>query len=42
MHVDFPVTVQGRFGRTLSVDLGGGGATIRATTVNGGVSLQRP
>jgi len=42
MRVDFPVTVQGRLGRALSVDLGGGGATIKATTVNGGVSLQRP
>jgi hypothetical protein len=42
MSVDFPVTVQGRFGKEISVDLGSGGRTIRATTVNGGVSLQRP
>lgn len=41
-QLDFPVTVQGRFGKQISVDLGGGGRTIRATTVNGGVSLQRP
>ncbi len=42
MNVGFPITVQGRLGKDVAVDLGGGGKTIRATTVNGGVSLQRP
>jgi hypothetical protein len=42
MQVGFPVTVQGRFGKEISVDLGSGGRTIRAATINGGVSLQRP
>jgi hypothetical protein len=41
MNVDFPVTVQGSLGRRLSTQLGGGGATIRAITTNGGVSITR-
>jgi DUF4097 and DUF4098 domain-containing protein YvlB len=41
INVDFPVTVQGRLGRQFSTTLGGGGATIRATTSNGGVSIRR-
>ena len=41
MNVDFPVTVQGRIGRELSVELGNGGRTIRAVTTNGGVRVRR-
>lgn len=41
LDVGFPITVQGRIGRQLSVDLGGGGPTIRAVTTNGGVRLHR-
>jgi hypothetical protein len=41
INVDFPVTVQGRLGRQFNTTLGGGGATIRATTSNGGVSIRR-
>ncbi|GMV05604.1 MAG: hypothetical protein AMXMBFR53_18810 [Gemmatimonadota bacterium] len=39
--IDFPVTVQGRIGRTLRTTLGDGGPTIRATTTNGGVRISR-
>ena len=41
VSVDFPVTVQGRITRELSVNLGSGGATVRAMTTNGGVRLRR-
>lgn len=41
LSVDFPVTVQGRITRELAVNLGGGGATVRAMTTNGGVKIQR-
>jgi DUF4097 and DUF4098 domain-containing protein YvlB len=41
VRVDFPVTVQGRLDRDLTLDLGRGGAPIRVFTTNGGVSLQR-
>jgi DUF4097 and DUF4098 domain-containing protein YvlB len=41
VSVDFPVTVQGRITRELSVNLGAGGATVRAMTTNGGVKLRR-
>ena len=41
LHVDFPVTVQGEITRELAVNLGSGGATVRATTTNGGVSIRR-
>lgn len=41
IQVDFPVTVQGRIDRQLSVELGRGGAPIRVFTTNGGVSLRR-
>ena len=41
VSVDFPVTVQGRITRELSVNLGFGGATVRAMTTNGGVRLRR-
>lgn len=41
LQVDFPVTIQGRIDRELSVDLGKGGAPIRVTTTNGGVAVRR-
>jgi hypothetical protein len=41
VSIDFPVTVQGTLGRSLSTDLGSGGATIRVRTSNGGVKITR-
>ena len=42
ISVDFPVTVQGdRVNKQLAVNLGGGGATVKATTTNGGVRIVR-
>jgi DUF4097 and DUF4098 domain-containing protein YvlB len=41
VSVDFPVTVQGRITKELSVNLGAGGATVRAMTTNGGIRLNR-
>jgi hypothetical protein len=40
MNVGFPITVVGRIGRDVSTELGSGGATIRATTTNGPVTLR--
>jgi hypothetical protein len=41
LHIDFPITVQGRIDRKLSTDLGEGGKTIRAFTTNGGVTISK-
>ena len=41
ISLDFPVTVHGEINRSLSVDLGSGGPTVRAMTTNGGVSIHR-
>jgi hypothetical protein len=41
MNIGFPITVQGNFDRRISTQLGGGGATISATTTNGGVTIRR-
>ncbi len=41
MQIDFPITVQGAFGRRFSTTLGSGGAPIRVTTTNGGVTIRR-
>jgi hypothetical protein len=41
MNVDFPVTVQGRFPRQFTTELGGGGAPIRVVTTNGPVNVRR-
>jgi DUF4097 and DUF4098 domain-containing protein YvlB len=41
VEVDFPVTVQGNITKQLSFNLGSGGASLRATTTNGGVRIQR-
>ena len=39
--IDFPITVQGRIGRSLSTTLGEGGPRVRAMTTNGGVRIVR-
>jgi hypothetical protein len=39
IHTDFPITVQGRISRRLSLPLNGGGKTIRAITTNGTVRI---
>ena len=41
MNTDFPVTLQGRIGRSLSLPLNGGGTVLRVSTTNGSVSLMR-
>jgi DUF4097 and DUF4098 domain-containing protein YvlB len=41
VSVDFPVMVQGRFGRHLNTTLGSGGARVRVVTTNGGVTIRR-
>jgi hypothetical protein len=41
LNIGFPVTLQGRASKELSVDLGSGGATLRLMTTNGGVSIKR-
>ena len=42
VNIDFPVTISGRIGgKQFNTTLGAGGATVRATTTNGGVSIRR-
>lgn len=41
VKVDFPVTVSGEIGKTISFQLGGGGPLIEAKTVNGSVHIGR-
>lgn len=41
LNVDFPVTVQGRIGRDIQTQLGGGGPLIKVRTSNGGVNIKR-
>jgi hypothetical protein len=41
LTVDFPMTVQGRIGREVRAEIGGGGPPIRAHTTNGGVRIMR-
>lgn len=41
INIDFPVTVQGLIGKSLSTDLGSGGPTLRVKTSNGGVKIMR-
>ncbi|HEU4720800.1 MAG TPA: DUF4097 family beta strand repeat-containing protein [Gemmatimonadaceae bacterium] len=41
IRTDIPVTLSGRISRQLSIPLGGGGRTIRATTTNGSVTITR-
>lgn len=41
MSTDFPITLQGRIGRRMTLPLNGGGTPIRVETTNGSVSLTR-
>ena len=41
VNTEFPVTVQGRITKQLALNLGSGGAMVRATTTNGGVHLKK-
>ena len=41
VNIDFPVTVQGTFGRSFSTDLGSGGPPLRVRTSNGGVRITK-
>lgn len=41
VNTEFPVTVQGRINKQIALNLGSGGATVRATTTNGGVHLKK-
>lgn len=41
IHSDFPVTVSGEIGKSMSFQLGSGGPTIEARTVNGSVHIGR-
>jgi DUF4097 and DUF4098 domain-containing protein YvlB len=41
MSIGFPITVQGKITKQLSLDLGSGGPVLRVMTVNGGVSIAR-
>jgi hypothetical protein len=41
ISVDFPVTLQGRINKELALNLGSGGAMVRAMTTNGGVRIKR-
>jgi DUF4097 and DUF4098 domain-containing protein YvlB len=41
VSVDFPVTVQGQITKALNVNLGAGGAMVKAFTTNGGVHVKR-
>jgi hypothetical protein len=41
MNIDFPVTTQGRIGRTIEAQLGSGGPLIKVRTSNGGVHIRR-
>ena len=41
VSVDFPVTVQGQLTKQIALNLGSGGATVKARTTNGGVRLKR-
>lgn len=41
MRVDFPMTVQGTIGRSVTADLGSGGPLLRVRTYNGGVRVSR-
>jgi DUF4097 and DUF4098 domain-containing protein YvlB len=41
VSLGFPITVVGRITRDISTELGSGGATIRATTTNGPLTIRR-
>jgi hypothetical protein len=41
MELGIPLTVQGRIGRHIETDIGSGGATVRAVTTNGPLTVER-
>jgi hypothetical protein len=41
VRIDFPVTMQGAIGKSISTDLGSGGPTLRVRTSNGGVRIRK-
>ena len=41
VNTEFPVTVQGRITKEIALNLGSGGATVKARTTNGGVHLKK-
>jgi DUF4097 and DUF4098 domain-containing protein YvlB len=41
VNVDFPITVQGQINKQIALNLGSGGAMVKAMTTNGGVHLKR-
>jgi DUF4097 and DUF4098 domain-containing protein YvlB len=41
LHIDFPITVQGKINRKIEASLGDGGRLIRVFTTNGGVRISR-
>ena len=41
VNVDFPITVQGKINKQIALNLGSGGAMVKAMTTNGGVHLKR-
>lgn len=41
VNVDFPVNIQGRISKQIALNLGSGGAKVKAMTTNGGVTLKR-
>jgi DUF4097 and DUF4098 domain-containing protein YvlB len=41
VSVDFPITIQGKINKQIALNLGSGGATVKAMTTNGGVHLKR-
>jgi hypothetical protein len=41
ISIDFPITVQGQINKQIAVNLGSGGAPVKAMTTNGGVRVKR-
>jgi DUF4097 and DUF4098 domain-containing protein YvlB len=41
ISIDFPITVQGQINKQIAVNLGSGGAMVKAMTTNGGVRVKR-
>jgi hypothetical protein len=41
VNVDFPILVQGKINKQIALNLGSGGAMVKAMTTNGGVHLKR-
>jgi hypothetical protein len=41
IETDFPMTVQGRIGRSVEAQIGAGGPPVRLTTTNGAIAIRR-